>query len=369
MLKKYFERHFHFNKIFRAHGEQEAESVPSGKSVGAGFKLFVTVLRFLPILCGLAFATSFFWDFGPEHSFQVMGYSIGLEALIRTISVSGLIGFGTNWLAIKMLFRPVDRRPIWGQGLIPAQKDRIVYQLARGIHRHILSEELIRKRIQDSGIISRTNKILINGTEDLLHDDEFRDSVKDLVYTHLRKNMSQPEVREKITSAIDEKLEENLKSGLKGFVFKTYKRFRPSEYEGMLNNLLDNVPDTVVEIIEELEKETPKLTGFLKEKQDDMEQFYFRLVVEVLDRIDIPRLLSKQMAHLDERGLETMIRTATDQQLLYIQYLGTLLGIFGGFLIWRPQPVIVLYLSLLAILFLTDIIIHRTRQRSAKNGK
>lgn len=365
MLKRYFERHFHFNDIFRPHKDQEMAAVPPAKQFGRGFGVFLTLLRFLPILCGLAFGASFFWDFGPENSLWVFGYEIGLEGLMRTISVSGLIGFGTNWLAIKMLFRPLDRRPIWGQGLIPAQKDRIVYQLARGIHKHILSEELIRKRIQESGIISRVNTILINGTENVLHDEEFKTSVKEVVYNHLKKNMAQPEVREKITSAIEGKLEENLKSGFKGLVFRTYKRFRPSEYEGMMNDLLDNVPATVVEILEELEKETPKLTGFLKEKQGDFEKFYFKLVVEVLERIDIPRLLSKQMAHLDERGLEAMIRNATDQQLLYIQYLGTLLGILGGFLIWKPEPVLAFYLSLLGLLYVADVLIYRYRQRSA----
>lgn len=363
MLKKYFERHFNFSHIFKPHESVVSNPVPSKRTYNRSFRFFVAFLSVLPYVCLAVFIGSFFLDFGPEQFMRVLGYQIPLEAFARTISVGGLIGYGTNWLAINMLFRPVYRRPIWGQGLIPAQKERIIYQLAGGIHRHILSEELIRRRIQESGIISKVNKLLIRGTEDLLHDDDFREETKQLVYDHLKENMKKPEVREKITEAIDEKLKENLNKGFKGFMFQTYKRLRPAEYEGMIGNLLDNVPGTVVEIIQELEQETPKLMTFLKEKETDFERFYFQLVHDILERIDIHKLLSKQMAHLDEAGIEKLIRGATNQQLLYIQYLGTLLGIFGGLLIWNPIPMLIIYSTLLLSLFLLDQALHRFRQQ------
>lgn len=366
MLKKYFERHFHFNQIFEGgpDGVPKGEA-PARKNAPKGLSGFIVFLRLLPYLCGAAFAGSFFWDFGPEHSFEILSYTVTFESLIRTVAVGGLIGYGTNWLAIRMLFRPVERRPIWGQGLIPAQRDRIVFQLAGGIHKFILSEELIQKRIQDSGIIQRANDLLLNGTENLLHDDEFRAELKDLVFSHLEANMQRPEVRERIIAEIDERLEEKINKGLGGFMFKTYKKLRPAEYEGIMNNLMDSVPGTVIDIIQELEKETPKLMTFLKEKQGEMERFYMRLVVDILERIDIQKLLSKQMEHLDERGLEAMIRGATNRQLMYIQYLGTLLGILGGFLIANPGPVLVLYLSLIGILYLVDNFLYRMQQRRA----
>lgn len=364
MLKKYFERHFQFTHVFNARKGSSKKTTPDKKAFNKSFRYFVIFLSILPYICLGVFIGSFFIDFGPQDFMKVMGYDIPLQALARTISVGGLIGFGTNWLAINMLFRPLHRRPIWGQGLIPAQKDRIIYQLAGGIHRHILSEELIRRRIQESGIITRVNKLLIRGAEDLLHDSEFREETKQLVYVHLKENMEKPEVREKITLAIDEKLKENLSTGFKGFMFQTYKRLRPGEYEGMIGNLLDSVPSTVVEIIQELEQETPKLMAFLKEKETDIEQFYFRLVQEILERIDIQVLLSKQMAHLDEAGIEKMIRGATNQQLLYIQYLGTLLGILGGLLIWNPIPMLIIYAFILLTLFLLDQTLHRIRKKN-----
>lgn len=364
MVKKYFERHFKFSGVFSSPDSEEEIIAPPKKKFKSYYQFFIVFLRSLPLICGIGFVTSFFWDFGADNDFVILGYTVELEALLRTISVSGLIGFGTNWLAIRMLFRPVQKRPIWGQGLIPAQKDRIVHQLAGGIHSHILSEELIRKRIDESGIISKINGILLRGTENLLHDVEFREEIKAFVHTHLEANMARPEVREKLTTAIDGKLESKLKSGLKGLVFQTYKRLRPGEYEGMINSMMDNVPEMVIEIIEELEKESTTLTKFLNEKEKDMEQFYSQLVVSILERIDTHSLLSRQMAHLDEAGIERMIWGATNSQLLYIQYLGTLLGIFGGFLIWQPIPISIFYVTLLGSLLVLDTVIFRIQNRS-----
>ena len=179
--------------------------------------------------------------------------------------------------------------------------------------------------------------------------------------------MSRPEVRERIIAEIDGRLDEKINKGLSGFVFKTYKKLRPQEYEGIMHNLLDSVPDTVIDIIQELEKETPRLTQFLKDKQAEMEKFYLRLVLDILERIDITRLLSKQMEHLDERGLEAMIRGATNKQLLYIQYLGTLLGILGGLLISNPTPVVVLYASLLGLLYVADQVLYRMQHRNSSH--
>ena len=73
-----------------------------------GMRLALTV--FMP-LCATTFALSFLWDW---------------HGLIRSCSVAGMIGFATNWVAIKMLFWPRESRPIFGQGLIPSQRDQLI---------------------------------------------------------------------------------------------------------------------------------------------------------------------------------------------------------------------------------------------------
>jgi uncharacterized membrane protein YheB (UPF0754 family) len=362
MIKKYLARHFQFEKVFQpGNGEEEPRFMPKRKR-SKSFFIFLQLLRLLPYACGAAFIVSFFYDFGADDEIIVAGQHLSLDAFVRMVSVSGLIGYSTNWIAIKMLFKPVFRRPIWGQGLIPAQKDRIVWNLAGGIHKHILNEDLIRDRITESGIIRKVNQLLIKGVESLLDDEEFIREVKAFAYTQIKSVMAKQEVRDRFTAIIDEKLDENLNKGLGGFVFQAYKKLNKKEYEAILNNILNKVPGTVVDIIEEVENEAPRITESIKSREADMESFFLRLVMDLLEKIDIRSLLSQQMAHFDEAKLEQMIWSATNEQLLYIQYLGTLLGILGGFLIWQPLFVGIAFVSIVLLLGALDIFLYRIKK-------
>ena len=98
----------------------------------------------------------------------------------------------------------------------------------------------------------------------MLNDEEFRQEVRDLIFSLLEKNMQKPENRERIVNAVNVHLEETVTSGISGLVFKTYKKFRRAEYEQLIHNVLDNLPFTAVGLIQELEKEIPLLTRFLK---------------------------------------------------------------------------------------------------------
>lgn len=358
MIKKYLKRHFRFDAVFGEAPTEEQKEFVAKRRRKRGFFVFLQLLKFLPWVCVAAFGVSFFWDFGPEHQLTIAGQTLSLEAFIRMVSVSGLIGFGTNWVAVKMLFKPVIRRPIWGQGLIPAHKERIVWQLAGGIHKHILNEDLIRERITESGLIQRINQILIRGVENLLDDDEFIREIKAIAYLQVKRTLAKPETRGRFAGIIDEKLDENLNRGLSGFVFQAYKKLNRREYEAVLNNILNRVPGSVVDVIEEVEDKRVDIAEGIRAREHDMELFLLRLVLDVLDRIDIRTLLSKQMAHFDEARLERMIWTATNEQLLYIEYLGTLLGIFGGLLIWQPVVMGAVFGGAFVVLFLLDQLLH-----------
>ena len=369
LLKKYIGRHFRFQSVFSGEVEQGNQQFKPRRKRKRSFFFFLQLLKLLPILCALGFGLSFFVDFSSSDELVIVGQHLSMEAFIRMISISGLIGFSTNWIAIKMLFKPVFRRPIWGQGLIPAQKDRIVWQLAGGIHEHILNEDLIRARIAESGIIQKVNKILIKGVENLLDDPEFMREIKAIAYLQIKSTMAREDIRERFTSIIDEKLDANINSGFGGFVFQAYKKLNRKEYEAILNNILNRVPSVVVEIIEEVEKETDNITNSIKAREADMESFFLRLVVDLLEHIDIRTLLSKQMAHFDEAKLEKMIWSATNEQLLYIQYLGTLLGILGGFLIWQPLFVGIAFVSVLLVLTSLDFILYRIKNKNIGKRK
>ena len=117
-------------------------------------KFLLKLLFLFPVLLICTFVTSFYWDFNGIQK-TIFGFNIEFEGLMRILSISGLIGFLTNWLAITMLFRPAQRRPIFGQGLVPAQKDRIAYRLAAAVSEDLINPDIIKQKIQESNAIAK----------------------------------------------------------------------------------------------------------------------------------------------------------------------------------------------------------------------
>jgi uncharacterized membrane protein YheB (UPF0754 family) len=69
--------------------------------------------------------------------------------------ITGLIGWFTNWLAIKMLFKP--RKPFWVlgfnfQGLVPKRQAELAIQTAEIIEKELLHQHLITQAVQGVNI-------------------------------------------------------------------------------------------------------------------------------------------------------------------------------------------------------------------------
>lgn len=84
--------------------------------------------------------------------------------LIATPLVGAVIGYLTNWLAIKMLFRPHHPKRIFGvklpftPGLIPKERERIAHAIGEVIQDYLLTDEVILKELtsdtMDEAILS-----------------------------------------------------------------------------------------------------------------------------------------------------------------------------------------------------------------------
>ncbi len=119
--------------------------------------VLLSILSLFPYLLLFTFGFSFYWDFNGITS-SLFNYPLQFEGLLKIVSVSGLIGFLTNWVAITMLFKPAKRRPLLGHGLIPAQKDRIAFRLAQAVSEDLINPDIIKQKINESNIISKYRK-------------------------------------------------------------------------------------------------------------------------------------------------------------------------------------------------------------------
>jgi len=77
---------------------------------------------------------------------------------VLLVLIGGFIGWLTNKIAIKMLFRPINPHRILGlkiQGVFPRRKDKIAISLADIIEKELLSKEVIMSQLLSEEKIAR----------------------------------------------------------------------------------------------------------------------------------------------------------------------------------------------------------------------
>ena len=365
-FKTYFQKYFAFDSLFESEGVGDKLNKPVKYQLSKSKKTFLLLLQISPYLCGIGFALSFFPYFQTPFTYTIGNgaFSLNFEGILLKICVGGLIGFGTNWLAIRMLFRPIERRPLWGQGLIPAQKDKIIFSLAQGMYNHILNQDLIRKRVEETGLVTKVNNLVMEGTMGLLKDEELRGEIKQTIYESMEEYAEQEEVRKEIRDMIDLRIENNLDKGLKKFLLQTYKRYNKDDYEEVINKVVSDLPKVALEVMDKLEDQLNRAAAYIRLQKSTTAEQIMNIFVDLLNRIDITDLLTKQMAHFDEKKLERMVWESTNDELRYIQYLGTILGMLGGLLIWQPVIMIITYLGIFAVIYLIDFLLFKFQNKT-----
>jgi hypothetical protein len=62
-----------------------------------------------------------------------------------------------------------------------------------------------------------------------------------------------------------------------------------------------------------------------------------------------------------------LLRRTTNEQLNYIKYLGAVLGVVGGFIIWAPVASLILFTALGLAIYGLDEALFRTRTNAARS--
>jgi len=309
-------------------------------------RLVLALLKISPYFLIILFFVSFFWDF--EHlSLTLLGSEYQFKGLLKILSVSGLIGFSTNWLAINMLFKPAKKRPLLGQGLIPSQKERIAHRLASGISRDLINPELIKKKIHESQVISRYRQQSTRYVKQIIDNADFRSDLKVIVTQYIEDMVADPTIRSSLVASIVQQIEKSLESAsLERIAYKTYTLMKGREAQLIVEEALEKLPKSVEMGLDKIDEVLDKLPSVLDENSENIEEHVTKIVYKLVNKLDVQQLVEQNIRDLDEKRLEKLIKGSTNEQLHYIQYLGAILGTIGGFVIWSPF----LSLSVLAVI-------------------
>jgi len=346
--------------LLRSNDRTDSDEVSPPPRQTGGYARWLPVLRTLPWVLGTLFAVSFVWDF-PGVRFTVAGYPVVLENLLRFTAVSGLVGFGTNWLAITMLFRPREPRPIVGQGLVPAQRERVAYRLAQAVSDELINKTLIKQKIRESGLVTGYRDRLIAAASEVIASEAVRTETKAILRRVLHDLLSTPAVQDRIVDFAVERVEEQAGDGFSGLALRTYRFFGDADFRARLYEAVEQLPAAVDPLLDEVDPWLDRLPTQIERHGDALEDTLMQILLRLVDAFDVERMIYENVRAYDERQLELLLRRTTNEQLTYIKYLGAVLGIVGGFIIWAPALALVIVTALGLSLYALDEALFRAR--------
>lgn len=279
--------------------------------------------------------------------------------------LGGIIGYITNDIAIKMLFRP--RKAIYigkwrlpfTPGLIPQQKDRIARSIGNVVSAQLLNAETLRASVLSKESLSllrtRITKFIerFSENEDTVESfvskytgtetfDNSAKTIKDSLEHVIVQKMTEANIGAIIIARGMQLIKERLRVGLQATLLnKEMETIVASAINDMVNSIAPGIVHAEVQKISEkiLEK---RLCDLYKEHQKQIPQLVDRVVAlyekvleENMDKlvraVDVGGIVYKKVAAFSAAELENLIFGIMKRELKAIVYLGALLGFLMGF--------------------------------------
>ena len=160
--------------------------------------------------------------------------------------IGAVIGYITNWLAIKMLFRPREAKYIFGMklpftpGLIPKEKSRIANKVGETVGTHLLNSDSLSKALKDDKIKAKFNEVAKEKINQIINSNStLENSLKNTLgenYYALKGNMI-----DNIAKTILESIqEEEFKNKVKFYIVDSIKERLNKEPEKIIDFIKSN---------------------------------------------------------------------------------------------------------------------------------
>ncbi len=172
--------------------------------------------------------------------------------------IGAVIGYITNWLAIKMLFRPREAKYIFGMklpftpGLIPKEKSRIANKVGETVGTHLLNSDSLSKALKDDKIKSKFNEVAKEKINQVINSNStLEEALKNTLgenYYALKGNMI-----DSIAKTILESIqEEEFKNKVKFYIVDSIKERLNKEPEKIIDFINSNkFREVIINTLEE----------------------------------------------------------------------------------------------------------------------
>lgn len=298
--------------------------------------------------------------------------------------MGGVIGYITNDIAIRMLFRPHKGKYIFGMklpftpGIIPKEKGRIAKAIGGAISENLMSKDVLEKNLLSEEMLTKIRKAIDGFFESqkrnpetvrefLLHylsEEEVRnalcnvkqnlseqvahslktanlgDKIAEMIVEHLSAKLRVDGLDVNIPQLLRQLLGGSLWGQIAALMEKPAKHFLSKNINQMLENKGAEMADGLIgHELDDLAN--LPMRQLLEGKEQQMMQItescmgLYRMVItehlpRILETIDIPAIIESRINEMDMDETEKLIFQVMDKELRAIVWLGALLGLVMG---------------------------------------
>ncbi|ASS37112.1 DUF445 domain-containing protein [Mogibacterium pumilum] len=277
--------------------------------------------------------------------------------------IGALIGYCTNYIAVKMLFRPRHEKYIFGHkvpltpGAIPKGKSRLAKSVGDVISNHLVTSEDIESKALDNeaenAVVTRVMNILKsdidNGFRAISSSEEEYEAITTNLDYAVTERMADAVKSINFTDIIKVKGGQIIGEQLGGSILGMF--INPEMIDGILDSISDNIGRYVDEhcykfLAPEVSRSMGKLRGDnvydmitsngvsdkeLREKVREVYRNAVRTVVPaIIAKMDIAGMVRQKIEDMEVEQLENMVMEVMAKELHTIVNLGALIGFVLG---------------------------------------
>ncbi len=298
-----------------------------------------------------------------------------LSLFLRPL-LGGVIGYITNDIAIRMLFRPHTAKYVLGfhvpftPGIIPKERGRIAAALGESICNNLLNPEVMEKSLLSEEMLDKIRQHIDSFVEEQRHNDEtlaqflchyitpgdlrlIKTDVSTQLSEQIHHKINEVDLGNKISHIVIKKAVDKTKSGLVGFLRSKFHAddwldvvTEPAEKllakhvnemirdnsATLVNDMLDGETDKF------LDQPVRKLLEGREDKlviaRDRIIELYRSLISDrlphILQTINISRIIENRVNEMDMDEAEKIIHQVMDKELKAVIWFGALLGMVIG---------------------------------------
>ena len=286
--------------------------------------------------------------------------------VILTLVVSGVIGYATNYIAVKMLFRPLKPVYIFGKqlpftpGIIPKGKPRLAKALGNAVGDKLLTDSditsallsdeaknSVAEEISLSIYCDSTPRQLIEGFSGVENAEKIQQKLNEIVSEKIFDGVKNADIASLIITKGSATIKEKFSTGMLAMFINDSLIASVAEPIGVqINEYIDNEAKekiaemTAEEISKIAETDAKSLFSSVGIGQEQLTEavksVYGKVVSEkiptLLSSLDIKKIVEEKVNAMDTLELENLVLSVMKNELNAVVNLGAAIGLVIGIL-------------------------------------